>query len=115
MIFFLNIFLFFLLPVLVLVLTRKRPVYQMVLWTAIVQIVAVGVRIVAYPVALCLSWGASFVEAISYENLSAWYSGSGIQLIYLAMASIVFTALSILCAVAIRKKKKANDEEQSFR
>ena len=92
---------FFVLPILILILTRKRPVSQMVLWTAIVQ----AARIVMYPVAWCLSWGFSFSKAISYENLSGWYSGSGIQMIYLALASIVFTALITLCAVAIRKKK----------
>ena len=103
--FFPNAFLFFLLPILVLFLTRKRTVRQMVLWTALVQVVVLAARIVVYPVAWCLSWGFSLSEAMSYENLSAWYSGSGIQMIFLAIASIVFTALLLLCAAGIRKKK----------
>ncbi len=103
----LNVFLFFLLPILVLFLTRKRTVRQMVLWTALVQVVVLAARIVVYPVAWCLSWGFSLSEAMSYENLSAWYSGSGIQLIFLAIASIVFTALILLCAAGIRTKRAA--------
>ena len=105
MMFFLDVLIFFVLPILILILTRKRPVYQMVLWTAIVQAVAVAARIVMYPVAWCLSWGFSFSKAISFENLAAWYSGSGIQMLFLALASIVFTVLIVFCAVAIRKKK----------
>lgn len=103
--FFLNVFLFFFLPILVLFLTWKRPVHQMILWTALVQVVVLVARLVAYPVAWCLSWGFPFSKAISYENLSTWYSGSGIQMIFLAIASIVFTALLLLCAAGIRKKK----------
>lgn len=76
---------------------------QMVLWTTIVQVVVVGVRIVVYPVALCLSWGYSFVKAI---NISSWYSGSGIQMIFLVLASIVFTVLIPLCAIASGRRKK---------
>lgn len=102
----LNVFLFFLLPILVLLLVRKRTVRQMVLCTAFVQVIVLIAKIVVCPVAWCLSWGFSLSEAISYENLSAWYSGSGIQMIFLATISIFFTMLIIFCAVAVRKKKE---------
>lgn len=85
-----NIFVFFLLPLLVLFLTRKLSVRGMILWTAGVQVVALLLRMVVYPVRLSLSWGMSLLESLSYSNLSAWYSGSGVQLIYLAVISLVF-------------------------
>ena len=90
-----NIFVFFLLPLLVLFLTRKLSVRGMILWTAGVQVVALLLRMVVYPVRLSLS----------YSNLSAWYSGSGVQLIYLAVISLVFTAIVIACAAGVRKKR----------
>lgn len=52
-----NIFVFFLLPLLVLFLTRKLSVRGMILWTAGVQVVALLLRMVVYPVRLSLSWG----------------------------------------------------------
>ena len=100
-----NIFVFFLLPLLVLFLTRKLSVCGMVLWTAGVQVVALLLRMVVYPVRLSLSWGMSLLESLSYSNLSAWYSGSGVQMIYLAVISLVFTAIVIACAVGVRKKR----------
>ena len=100
-----NIFVFFLLPLLVLFLTRKRSVCGMVLWTAGVQVVALLLRMVVYPVRLSVSWGMSVLESLSYSNLSAWYSGSGVQMIYLAVISLVFTAIVIACAVGVRKKR----------
>ena len=51
-----NIFVFFLLPLLVLFLTRKLSVRGMILWTAGVQVVALLLRMVVYPVRLSLSW-----------------------------------------------------------
>lgn len=100
-----NIFVFFLLPLLVLFLTRKLSVRGMILWTAGVQVVALLLRMVVYPVRLSLSWGMSLLGSLSYSNLSAWYSGSGVQLIYLAVISLVFTAIVIACAAGVRKKK----------
>ena len=100
-----NIFVFFLLPLLVLFLSRKLSVRGMILWTAGVQVVALLLRMVVYPVWLSVSWGMSLLESLSYSNLSAWYSGSGVQLIYLAVISLVFTAIVIACAVGIRKKR----------
>ena len=100
-----NIFVFFLLPLLVLFLTRKLSVRGMVLWTAGVQVVALLLRMVVYPVRLSLSWGMSLLESLSYSNFSAWYSGSGVQIIYLAVISLVFTAIVIACAVGVRKKR----------
>ena len=44
-----NIFVFFLLPLLVLFLTRKLSVCGMILWTAGVQVVALLLRMVVYP------------------------------------------------------------------
>ena len=85
-----NIFVFFLLPLLVLFLTRKLSVRGMILWTAGVQVVALLLRMVVYPVRLSLSWGMSLLESLSYSNLSAWYSGSGVQLIYLAVSGKLF-------------------------
>ena len=100
-----NIFVFFLLPLLVLFLTRKLSVRGMILWTAGVQVVALLIRMVVYPVRLSLSWGMSLLESLSYSNLSAWYSGSGVQLIYLAVISLVVTAIVIACAAGVRKKR----------
>ena len=100
-----NIFVFFLLPLLVLFLTRKLSVRGMILWTAGVQVVAL-LLLVVYPVRLSLSWGMSLLESLSYSNLSAWYSGSGVQLIYLAVISLVFTAIVIACAAGVRKKRR---------
>ena len=54
-----NIFVFFLLPLLVLFLSRKLSVRGMILWTAGVQVVALLLRMVVYPVRLSLSWGMS--------------------------------------------------------
>ena len=54
-----NIFVFFLLPLHVLFLTRKLSVRGMILWTAGVQVVALLLRMVVYPVRLSLSWGMS--------------------------------------------------------
>lgn len=56
-----NIFVFFLLPLLVLFLTRKLSVRGMILWTAGVQVVALLLRMVVYPVRLSLSWGMCLV------------------------------------------------------
>ena len=67
-----NIFVFFLLPLLVLFLTRKLSVRGMILWTAGVQVVALLLRMVVYPVRLSLSWGMSLLESLSNSNLSAW-------------------------------------------
>ena len=100
-----NIFVFFLLPLLLLFLTRKLSVRGMILWTAGVQVVALLLRMVVYPVWLSVSWGMSLLESLSYSNLSAWYSGSGVQMIYLAVISLVFTAIVIACAVGVRKKR----------
>ena len=100
-----NIFVFFLLPLLVLFLSRKLSVRGMILWTAGVQVVALLLRMVVYPVRLSVSWGMSLLESLSYSNLSAWYSGSGVQMIYLAVISLVFTAIVIACAVGVRKKR----------
>ena len=58
-----NIFVFFLLPLLVLFLTRKLSVRGMILWTAGVQVVALLLRMVVYPVRLSLSWGMSLLES----------------------------------------------------
>lgn len=107
-----NIFVFFLLPLLVLFLTRKLSVRGMILWTAGVQVVALLLRMVVYPVRLSLSWGMSLLESLSYSNLSAWYSGSGVQLIYLAVISLVFTAIVIACAAGVRKKKVSSKKSQ---
>lgn len=104
MILLINLFLFFLLPFLVLFLTRKRPIPQMVLWTALVQVIVLFARTVVYPIVLPLSWGIPFSEAASLANLSNWYSGSGIQLLYLAVASILVTVIAILCTAIYRKK-----------
>lgn len=101
-----NIFVFFLLPLLVLFLTHKLSVRGMILWTAGVQVVALLLRMVVYPVWLSVSWGMSLLESLSYSNLSAWYSGSGVQMIYLAVISLVFTAIVIACAVGVRKKRR---------
>ena len=101
-----NMFLFFVLPLLILFLTRKKPIHQMVLWTSIVQAVALFIKIILYPIAWTLSWGISFSEAASFYNLSGWYSGSNVQMLYLAVASIVFTALAILCTAIYRQKKE---------
>lgn len=57
-----NIFVFFLLPLLVLFLTRKLSVRGMILWTAGVQVVALLLRMVVYPVRLSLSWGMSLLN-----------------------------------------------------
>lgn len=51
------------------------------------------------------AWEMFLLESLSYSNLSAWYSGSGVQLIYLAVISLVFTAIVIACAAGVRKKK----------
>lgn len=101
-----NIFLFFILPLLILFLTRKKPIRQMILWTASVQAVALFIKIVLSPIAWHLSWGTSFSEAVSFSTLSSWYSGSGVQMLHFAVASIVFTALAILCAAIYRQKKE---------
>ena len=58
-----NIFVFFLLPLLVLFLTRKLSVRGMILWTAGVQVVALLLRMVVYPVRLSLSWGMSLLRS----------------------------------------------------
>ena len=116
-----NIFVFFLLPLLVLFLTRKLSVRGMILWTAGVQVVALLLRMVVYPVRLSLSWGMSLLESLSYSNLSAWYSGSGVQLIYLAVISLVFTAIVIACAAESERKEGSSKKshkgrrERSFR
>lgn len=101
-----NIFLFFILPLLILFLTRKKPIRQMILWTASVQAVALFIKIVLSPIAWRLSWGTSFSEAVSFSTLSSWYSGSGVQMLHFAVASIVFTALAILCTAIYRQKKE---------
>ena len=101
-----NIFVFFLLPLLVLFLTRKLSVRGMILWTAGVQVVALLLRMVVYPVRLSLSWGMSLLESLSYSNLSAWYSGSGVQLSYLAVNTSEITAIVIACAAGVRKKRR---------
>ena len=107
-----NIFVFFLLPLLVLFLTRKLSVRGMILWTAGVQVVALLLRMVVYPVRLSLSWGMSLLESLSYSNLSAWYSGSGVQLIYLAVISLVFTAIVIACAAGSERKEVSSKKSQ---
>lgn len=101
-----NLFLFFFLPLVVLFLTKKRPIHQMILWTTIVQAIALFARIILYPIAWTLSWGIPFSDAISRSNFSNWYSGSGMQLLYLTGISIVFTALAILCTALYRRKKE---------
>lgn len=101
-----NLFLFFLLPPLILFLTRRQPIHQMILWTTVVQAIVLFVRIILYPIAWTLSWGIPFSDAISRSNFSNWYSGSGMQLLYLTGISIVFTALAILCTALYRRKKE---------
>lgn len=102
---FLNVFVFFLLPILVLFLTRRFSPRTMIFWTAGVQVVALLLRMIAYPVWLSISWGMSLLEALSYRNLSAWYSGSGIQLVYLAMISLAFTVIILACTVVVHNKR----------
>ncbi|MDY3013871.1 MAG: hypothetical protein SOR61_01485 [Evtepia sp.] len=89
-------------PVLVLILARKKPVPQLILWVVVAEVLGLLARFVAVPVVLGLQMGLPQEAFQSY--LTTYLTMAKATMALPVGASVLFAAILLVCAAAYRTR-----------